>query len=95
MQPDKSTSSPDDDMSSQLAPAKLSLRVIKVLRYSREGRPECFDSDRQWQLWVEPARIAPPEPSMGVCEDCTQEYQAKMTAQGRCVNPNLTVGVVS
>ena len=95
MQPDKSISSPDDATSTQPARARLSLRVIKVLRYSREGRPECFDTDRQWQLWVEPARIAPPELHMGFCEDCTQEYQAKMTVQGRCANPKLPVGVVS
>lgn len=55
----------------------------------KRGIPVCFDSRRQYALWLEAARRRPPGGSV-YCADCTPEYQQRMVAQGRCAHPRTT-----
>ena len=48
--------------------------------------PRCFNSRRQYDLWMESARIVKPAGS-SYCTDCSLEYQRLMIAQGRCAHP--------
>lgn len=53
---------------------------------SLSGPPACF-TPRQWAEWKVFARQVKPSSRSGYCEDCTPEYQAKMTDAGRCGYP--------
>jgi hypothetical protein len=44
--------------------------------------PDCFVSHLQYQQWLHEAYRA--KEQTFICEDCTNEYKAKMKAQGRC-----------
>jgi hypothetical protein len=44
--------------------------------------PDCFVSHVQYQQWLHEAYRA--KEQTFICEDCTNEYKAKMKAQGRC-----------
>ena len=50
--------------------------------------PACFDSARQYSLWISAARISP-EGIDGAtyCTDCTQEHKDEMVEAGRCMFP--------
>jgi hypothetical protein len=53
-----------------------------------EGKvPKCFESAEQYRAWKECARLSPVQ--LGVCADCTPEYQAKMINAKRCENPQV------
>lgn len=52
----------------------------------RRAFPRCFDTRRQYELWVEAAHRS----SLGrnsYCTDCTAEHQRRMGAQRRCGHP--------
>jgi len=51
--------------------------------------PQCFESRRQYELWLEVARRSNPGDS-GYCTDCTVAYKRQMMAQARCAYPNTT-----
>jgi hypothetical protein len=89
MQQDSSTSSPGSATAPQ--PPKGSggnARAMMFHKYSAKGKPACFDSGRQWTLWLQPARLMPPDPVAGFCEDCEVSYQQRMIKEKRCCNPN-------
>ena len=44
--------------------------------------PDCFVSHLQYQQWLHEAYRA--KEQTFICEDCTNEYKAKMRSQGRC-----------
>ena len=44
--------------------------------------PDCFVSHLQYRQWMHEAYRA--KEQTFICEDCTDEYKAKMKAQGRC-----------
>lgn len=51
-------------------------------------KPTCFDSQEQYDQWIELAR--PSNLKMtphAYCIDCTQEYQYEMIRARRCENP--------
>lgn len=58
----------------------------------RRSAPECFPDDKSWFAWRVLARIAPPIESLGPCEDCTPDYQARMVAERMCSKPNIKPG---
>ena len=49
----------------------------------------CFESEKQWELyvdaWINAQDLCP-------CLDCTPKYQARMTEEERCENPRFPVG---
>jgi hypothetical protein len=61
---------------------------MKQPQVSFEGKvPKCFDSAQQFRAWKECARFD--APVLGVCADCTPEYQARMIHERRCENPQV------
>jgi len=54
--------------------------------------PRCFDSRRQYELWVEAARRSHPGGS-SYCADCAVEHQQRMVASQRCAHPRVTFHV--
>lgn len=48
-----------------------------------QARPECFDTDRQWEEWNFLRRIAA-DPRANHCTDCSPCYKKAMGAVGRC-----------
>lgn len=48
--------------------------------------PRCFNSHRQFELWLDAARQSPPD-SSSYCTDCTLEYRQRMITQNRCAYP--------
>lgn len=52
----------------------------------RKLSPRCFDSRRQYELWVEVARCSHPGGS-SYCTDCSAQYQRRMIASQRCAYP--------
>ena len=44
--------------------------------------PDCFGSVIQYQQWLNEAYRAKEQTT--ICEDCSNDYKAKMKAQGRC-----------
>lgn len=61
---------------------------LKKLR--KAGIPSCT-TERTFNGWLEAARIARPPAALGFCADCTSEYQAEMTAVGRCDWPDKLI----
>ena len=51
--------------------------------------PRCFNSRRQFDLWMEAARRSQPGGS-SYCTDCSTEYQQRMITRGRCAYPTTT-----
>lgn len=58
----------------------------------RKPFPRCFDTRRQYELWVEAARRSHPGGS-SYCTDCSAEYQRRMIACQRCAHPSTTFHV--
>lgn len=54
--------------------------------------PRCFDSYRQYKLWMDAARRSTPGKS-SYCTDCTVQYQQCMVATQRCAHPGVTFHV--
>lgn len=50
--------------------------------------PPCFDSQRQYDEWIEAARESRTKMHRhSHCNDCCQEYQYAMIRARRCENP--------
>lgn len=49
--------------------------------------PKCFESQRQFRLWLQ---AASPMPLSGFCADCTPAHQESMMLQGRCHFPDTS-----
>lgn len=54
----------------------------KPMNPNKTHIPDCFESELQFNLWKGEAYRAKEQAT--ICEDCTAEFKAKMTAQGRC-----------
>lgn len=51
-------------------------------------KPPCFDTDLQWQRWLEAAAWAKTPVSQHThCQDCMPAHKARMEQAGRCSNP--------
>lgn len=50
------------------------------------GIPQCFSSQRQFDLWTAAAKGSDFTGS-GYCADCAVDYQRRMLAQQRCAYP--------
>ena len=55
----------------------------KRQRYDPDEPMPCFETKRDWQLYLEGRSPA------GPCYDCSPTYQADMIAQGRCQHPEV------
>lgn len=56
--------------------------------------PRCFNSYKEFKLWVTAARGAHPTLGHSYCEDCTPTYRDQMIAENRCGYPEVTFKVV-
>jgi hypothetical protein len=50
--------------------------------------PMCTTS-KNYEKWVEVARMSLPPYDTLFCTDCTPEYQSRMKEEGRCENPDI------
>jgi hypothetical protein len=60
----------------------------------KNGTPRCFNSYKEFKLWVTAARGAHPAPGHGYCEDCTPQYKDKMVEANRCAYPEVIFKVL-
>lgn len=69
--------------------AKILLSVLAA-RMRRNGvHPSCFQSQEQFDAWLEVADIVPPPPTTMWCEDCTEEYADSMRKVGLCKRTDI------
>lgn len=54
--------------------------------------PKCWDNPGDWAEWVRLNRVAGPvdraKSLEHFCNDCTQDYAARMARDGRCAYPD-------
>lgn len=55
-------------------------------------KPDCFDTEEQYRIWVTMAKVSHQFTKVQHCLDCTPEYQARMLAAGRCACPEIRFG---
>jgi len=60
---------------------------IKVTKWTPHIKPACFRTEWDFIVWLDQARIAPPEGDNWICEDCTNAYREEMLAANRCCYP--------
>jgi hypothetical protein len=58
--------------------------------------PKCFNSSAEYDKWYWLAQVSKLVPSdvkepAAYCTDCTTQYQAQMTVEGRCRFPETVV----
>lgn len=51
--------------------------------------PSCFPGPEDWAEWRRAAKLHPPNPRLGACEDCTPAHQSRMLAEDRCARPEV------
>lgn len=71
----------------KIATQRPEITESQAERLSAQGRPECFESDEQWGLWVAAAKQSRPSPLHTYCEDCSASYRDQMRAANRCQWP--------
>jgi hypothetical protein len=52
--------------------------------------PQCFDNNKEYEVWKLMMRISNSSPTAWVCSDCLPEYQHKMIGEGRCENSHVS-----
>lgn len=63
-------------------------------KHNASEMPSCFEKESQFQSWLKLELEAPTQPRQFACRDCTSEYQAEMTKQGRCRIPGVPVAKI-
>jgi hypothetical protein len=54
--------------------------------------PKCFDSQRQFDTWVELSENdGDVDPRISFCDSCSVRFQKLMIQQDRCENPTLEI----
>lgn len=56
-------------------------------------KPSCFDSQQQFDAWLQMYRTCCWAKDINFCQDCTASYAARMRTCGRCDHPEVEVGV--
>jgi hypothetical protein len=59
---------------------------MPAVKFVEPAKTACFDTEEQWQSWLDAARLSPPGAS-GPCQDCNFRFQTDMINAGRCDHP--------
>lgn len=53
-------------------------------------KPNCFETDADWQAWLELRSVAWSERAVHYCADCTYQHQQRMKRLDRCAHPGVS-----
>lgn len=51
--------------------------------------PDCFESKKQFDLWMEMEALCHTKPRAFPCRDCMPEFQKEQAAKGNCANAGV------